>query len=206
MGRKEPPEPVDTPQRTKRARQSWDPDNVPEGCEILTPSERRLVDINTTPGLCSRKLCALPTTSRNHNFCAFHGKRFVPGRDRFGRPEPGSKRLNYTFMRMYNGCQRLCSCGKETCIAIGYCGEGSFQLPTGQKPDKSNMRKQWCQALGIGQKDILAGEKMMRIAYWHFPERFRHFDEKVGAWKLKATDKWVNSRLTNRLRIKSIDN
>jgi hypothetical protein len=97
-------------------------------------------------------------------------------------------------------------CGKETCIAIGYCGEGSFQLPTGQKPDKSNLRKQWCQALGIGQKDILAGEKISRIAYWHFLERFRHFDEKVGAWKLKATDKWVNSRLTNRLRIKSIDN
>jgi hypothetical protein len=97
-------------------------------------------------------------------------------------------------MRMYNGCQRLCSCGKETCIAIlGYCGEGSFQLPTGQKPDKSNLRKQWCQALGIGQKDILAGEKILRIAYWHFPERFRHFDEKVGAWKQRPR---INGSIT----------
>jgi hypothetical protein len=45
MGRKEPPEPVDTPQRTKRAQVAWDPDTFPEGYEILTPSERRLVDI-----------------------------------------------------------------------------------------------------------------------------------------------------------------
>jgi hypothetical protein len=47
MGREEPPEPVNTPQKTKRARLLWDPDTVLEGCEILTPSERRLVDINT---------------------------------------------------------------------------------------------------------------------------------------------------------------
>jgi hypothetical protein len=69
----------------------------------------------------------------------------------------------------------------------------SFQLPAGQKPDKANLRKQWCQALGIGRKDIVAGEKELRIAYWHFPECFRHFDEKVGAWKLKPTAKWVDN-------------
>jgi hypothetical protein len=97
-------------------------------------------------------------------------------------------------MRLYTDCKRLYGCQKETCIAIGYCGEGSFQLPAGQKPDKANLRKQWCQALGIGRKDILAGEKELRIAYWHFPEeRFRHFDEKVSAWKLKPTAKWVDN-------------
>jgi hypothetical protein len=193
MVRKEPPEPVDTPQRTKRARLLWNPDNVPEGCERLTPSERRLVDINTTPGLCLRKLCILPRTSRNRNLCAFHGKHFVPGKDKFGSPEPGSKCLNYTFMRQYNDCKRLCDCQKETCIAIGYCGEGSFQLPLGKTAVKANLRKQWCRALGIGQKDIVDGEGTLRIAYWHFPERFRHFDEKDGAWKLLPTDKWVDN-------------
>jgi hypothetical protein len=63
----------------------------------------------------------------------------------------------------------------------------------GQKPDKDNLRKQWCISLGIGQEDILAGETIPRIAYWHFPERFRHFDEKVGVRKLKHTDKWVDN-------------
>jgi hypothetical protein len=94
MGRKEPPELVDTPQRIKRARLSWDPDNVPEGCEILTPSERRLVDINTTPGLCLRKLRTLPMTSRNCNLCAFHGKHFVPDKDRFGSPRKQMSELH----------------------------------------------------------------------------------------------------------------
>jgi hypothetical protein len=56
MGREEPPEPVDTPQKTKRARLSWDPDSVPERCEILAPSECRLVDINTTRALLAKAL------------------------------------------------------------------------------------------------------------------------------------------------------
>jgi regulator of replication initiation timing len=114
-------------------------------------------------------------------------------RTKTGLEAPGNKCLNYTFMRLYKDTKRLCGCQKETCIAIGYCGEGSFQLPSGQKPGKANLRKQWCQALGIDQKEILAGETILRIAYWHFPERFRHFDEKAGAWKLKPTDKWVDN-------------
>jgi hypothetical protein len=192
MGRKKPPQPIDTPQ-TKRARLSWDPDNVPEGCEPLTANERRLVDVDTEQGLCLRKLCGRPITSRNCTLCAFHGKHFVPGTDKNGKLEPGSKCLNYTFMRLYNNCKRLCDCQKPTCNAIGYCGEGSFQLPLGKKHDKANTRKQWCQALNIGEKDILAGEKTLRIAYWHFPERFRYFDAKARAWKLKKTDKWIDN-------------
>jgi hypothetical protein len=121
------------------------------------------------------------------------GSQVCPRKRQVGSPEPGGKCLNYTFMRLYKNGNCLCGCQKETCIAIGHCGEGSFQLPLGQKPDKANLRKQWCQALGIDQKDILAGEKILRIAYWHFPERFRHFDEKVGAWKLKPTDEWVDN-------------
>jgi hypothetical protein len=112
----------------KASRLSWDPDNDSEGCKIFTPSERRLVDINTTPGLCLRKLCTLPITSRNCNLCAFHGKHFVPCTDRFGRPEPGSECLNYTFLRLYKDYKRLCGCQNKTCFVIGYSGEGSFQL------------------------------------------------------------------------------
>jgi hypothetical protein len=92
-------------------------------------------------------------------------------------------------MQLYNDCKHLWNCQKLICIAIGYCREGSFQLPLGQKPDKANLRKQWCQALNIGQKDILAGEKTLRITYWHFPEQFRYFDEKARVWKLKKKDK-----------------
>jgi hypothetical protein len=123
MGRKKRPQPDNKPQSTptrdpddiaevcsppaKREKLSWDPDVVPDGCLPLTPAERRLVDIHTDPGHCLRKGCELPTTSRNRSYCAYHGKFFVPGKDKKGRPEPGSKCLNYTFMRNYNFVKRL---------------------------------------------------------------------------------------------------
>lgn len=84
------PQPVsvdtDTPDK-KRARiscSSWDPDDIPKRCEPLEPNERRLVDIDTKQGICSRKLCGCPITSRNYSQCAFHGKHFVPtaGKDK----------------------------------------------------------------------------------------------------------------------------
>jgi hypothetical protein len=80
------------------------------------------------------------------------------------------------------------------CHWLLYCGEGSFKLPEGQKPDKVKLRKQWCQALGIGQKSILTGEKTnIRIAYWHFPERFRYFDEQFCAWLLRPVVPWIDN-------------
>lgn len=66
---------------------------------------------------------------------------------------------------------------------MGYCGEGSFQLPLGPKPAKANLRKQWCEALGIRDEKIIDGgtDKTRILHIGTFPNDFATLMNRIAS-------------------------
>ena len=82
----------------------------------------------------------------------------------------------------------LCCCKQSTCLSFGYCGRGRFCLPT-----DATQRQSWFDAAGIKANATDESEKLNKgkkyLAYWHFDEARRRFNEETQMWELVGRHK-----------------
>ena len=146
---------------------------------------------------CKMPGCNYPAAKGNYNHCVLHGRSWIPttrvAKDGTTAHDRGHLLLGHEFSAANNSVKMVCCCDMASCKGIGYTSSLFKLVPA----DPTTLEKYVCKTGVMFTDDkkakIRKNPQKYRLAYWHFEDMHRYYDEREKKWHLRKSESYIDN-------------